>query len=87
MGHNILGVEIDLADSPDFFNRGGPLELVSKSNVTTLMFNVIVGMPIGVAPGVQPYVSGGGGLMAFLGDHVGLRGDARYFRSSVKPAE
>ncbi|MGH9348910.1 MAG: outer membrane protein [Vicinamibacterales bacterium] len=68
MGAGVVGWEADFAytpeffegddDDPDFFNTG-------DSNVTTLMGNVIVGVPVGgqTGPGVRPYLAGGAGLM------------------------
>lgn len=111
MGARIVGFEIDFAHAPDFLDE----VLFSKSNVTTLMGNVIIGVPIGGDnASVRPYVTGGagllrtrvadagqffdvdnnsfgidvgGGVMVFVNDHVGVRGDLRYLRSLQDPKE
>jgi outer membrane protein W len=111
MGAGIVGAELDWGWSPNFFQNttGGGNFTVGDSNVTTLMGNVIVGVPIGgqTGGGVRPYVTGGAGLLrsnisattflddlttndfgmnlgggvhGYFNDHVGLRGDLRYFR-------
>lgn len=68
MGAGIIGWEADFAytpeffegddDDPDFFNTG-------DSNVTTVMGNVLLGVPIGgqTGAGIRPYFVGGAGLM------------------------
>lgn len=106
MGAGVVGFEVDFGYAPNFWkdNMTG-----IDGNVTSLMANVIVGVPIGgQGQGVRPYVSGGagllrsrindardffdvtdnsfgfdagGGVMVFLTENVGLRGDVRYFRS------
>jgi hypothetical protein len=110
MGAGAFGWEVDFAYTPEFFGAGGIGELVSDSNVTTLMGNVLLGVPIGGqrGGGVRPYAAlgvglfqsrldsaqelfevsrndwgfnVGGGVMAFVSDHVGFRGDLRYVRS------
>ena len=102
MGAGILGWEADLAYTPQFFENG-------TDNVSTVMGNLIVGVPVGGqhGKGVRPYLAGGvglmktrvqdatqlfnvdnnsfgydlgGGVMGFVSDHIGLRGDVRYFR-------
>lgn len=107
MGAGILGFDVDFGYTPNFF---GDSPDFGDSNVTTLMGNVVVGIPIGgqTGGGIRPYVVGGlgllrqrvdsanaffddvsrnnmgfdvgGGVMGFLSDSVGLRGDVRYFR-------
>ena len=112
MGAGVIGWEADLGYTPEFF-RGDNDDVdflnTGDSNVTTLMGNVIVGIPIGgqSGAGVRPYVAGGagllktrvedadalfevdnndfginvgGGVMGFMTDNVGFRGDIRYFR-------
>lgn len=112
MSKGIAGVELDWGWSPNFFqNTTGPANFAfGDSNVTTLMGNVVVGIPIGGqrGGGVRPYVVGGAGLLrsnisattffneltsndwgidvgggvhGYFNDHVGLRGDLRYFRA------
>jgi opacity protein-like surface antigen len=106
MGGGVVGFEVDFGYSPNFWEDPGTSV---DGDVTSLMANVIVGVPIGgQGQGVRPYVSGGagllrsaiddvddffdvtdnsfgfnvgGGAMVFLTDHVGFRGDVRYFRS------
>jgi opacity protein-like surface antigen len=106
MGAGIVGFEADFGYSPNFWEDAGTSV---EGNVTSLMANAIVGVPIGgQGQGVRPYVTGGagllrsriddvddffdvtdnsfgfnagGGVMVFLTDNVGLRGDVRYFRS------
>lgn len=111
MGNGIAGFEVDWGWSPNFFeNTTGPGNFVfGDSNVTTLMGNLVLGVPIGgqTGGGLRPYVLGGAGLLrsnisgstffndltsndfginvaggvhGYFNDHVGLRGDLRYFR-------
>ena len=48
MGAGILGWEADLAYTPQFFeNNTGNFDLVDSDNVTTAMFNMILGVPVG----------------------------------------
>jgi hypothetical protein len=101
-----IGFEIDLSHSPRFHGRL-PFGTFARSRVTTLMGNIVLGVPIGGewGTGVRPYATGGlglmrmrtageadftrhdaaanvgAGLMAFMGDNVGLRADLRYFRN------
>lgn len=106
MGAGVLGLEADLARSPDFFGRSD----VGGSSVFTATGNLLFGVPIGGQKGVgfRPYALAGlgvvrskvdafsdvlsldnskaafdfgGGAMFFFGDHFGLRGDIRYFRT------
>ena len=112
MGAGIIGWEADLAYTPEFF-EGDDDDLDAfdgDSNVTSIMGNVLVGIPIGgqTGGGVRPYLAGGagllqsrvedpdavfeidnndfginlgGGVMGFMTDNVGFRGDLRYFRA------
>lgn len=109
MGAGIFGVEFDAAIAPHLLDVDDGIDLdIADSNATTLMGNLIIGIPIGRERGVRPYVSGGaglirtsvstaddffdiddnsfgvnagGGVMIFVRDNFGLRGDLRYFRS------
>lgn len=57
LGHGGLGFEQEFAWTPDFFGKGGD---VKGSKVTTLMANLLVGLPIGP---LRPYGAAGIGLM------------------------
>ena len=67
MGKGIAGFELDYGWSPNFFqNTSGSGNFVfGDSNVTTLMGNVVLGIPVGgqTGGGVRPYVTGGAGLL------------------------
>lgn len=111
MGAGVIGWEADLSYTPEFFEGdNNTLQVFNgDSNVTTLMGNILLGVPIGgqTGGGVRPYVAAGaglmrtrvqdpaalfdvtsndwglnvgGGVMGFMTDHVGFRGDVRYFR-------
>jgi len=109
MGAGIIGLEADFAYTPKFFEQDSSLDLFDKDNVTSLMGNVLIGVPLGGqhGGGLRPYVTGGlgwlktnvqstsqffevdnnhfgfnlgGGVFIFATDHVGFRGDARYYR-------
>ena len=67
MGAGIIGAEFDFGFSPNFFENtvgSGDFEF-GDSNVTTLMGNLILGVPIGGQHGlgIRPYASGGVGLI------------------------
>jgi hypothetical protein len=113
MGAGIIGWEADLAYTPEFFEGDDDdpdLLNTGDSNVTSIMGNVLIGIPIGgqTGGGVRPYLAGGagllqtrvedadavfevdnndfginlgGGVMGFMTDNVGFRGDLRYFRA------
>jgi Outer membrane protein beta-barrel domain len=70
MGAGILGFEVDFGYSPHFFETDDVSTL--DGNVTSLMGNLIIGIPIGgqTGGGVRPYVSGGAGLMRSRLDDV-----------------
>lgn len=61
MGGGVLGVEADIARSPDFFGRSD----IGGSSVLTATGNLIVGIPIGGQSGVgfRPYAVGGVGVL------------------------
>jgi opacity protein-like surface antigen len=67
MGAGIVGFEVDFGWSPNFFeNTIGDADFgFGDSNVTTLMANLLVGVPVGgqTGPGIRPYGSGGIGLI------------------------
>lgn len=80
MGGGIVGFEVDFGYAPNFFEptEGDDDFEYGDSNLTTLMANVIVGVPVGgtSGAGIRPYVAGGLGIMRsradgpqdFLGD-------------------
>lgn len=67
MGGGIVGWEVDFGWSPNFFeNTAGDADFdFGDSNVTTLMGNLVVGIPVGgqTGMGIRPYGSGGIGLI------------------------
>lgn len=69
MGSGVFGFEVDFSYTPNFFQLtegGEDFEFFNvDSSMTTLMGNVIVGIPIGgtTGGGVRPYVTAGAGLM------------------------
>jgi len=67
MGAGIAGFEVDFGWAPNFFeNTVGPGDFeFGDSNVTTLMANLLLGIPVGgeEGPGVRPYLAGGAGLI------------------------
>lgn len=67
MGAGIFGFEADFGYSPKFFESGVDTDIDffdSDLNITTLMGNLIVGIPIGGDDGpVRPYATAGIGLM------------------------
>ena len=69
MSSGIFGVEFDFNYTPNFFQvteGDEDFELFNvDSSLTTLMGNVVIGIPIGgtTGGGVRPYVTGGAGLM------------------------
>jgi opacity protein-like surface antigen len=67
MGAGIIGVEVDLGSTPNFFESSLVDDDVDfgDTNVTTVMGNLVIGAPIGgtSGPGVRPYASGGIGLL------------------------
>jgi opacity protein-like surface antigen len=106
MGGGFLGLELDIAHSPDFYGKTD----IGGSSVLTATGNLVVGVPFGGQQGfgVRPYALAGigvirskvdafgevlsldnsnfawdfgGGAMLFFGNHVGVRGELRYFRT------
>ncbi len=57
LGGGVLGFEFDFGWAPDFFGDSASL---GDNNVTTLMGNLMVGVPVG---NFRPYASGGAGLL------------------------
>ena len=63
----ILGYEADIAYVPRFFERSSGT-LVARSQVLTIMGNIIVAAPRDLTGySLRPFISGGGGLM-----HIGI---------------
>ena len=67
MGAGIIGFEVDFGYAPNFFEStegDGDFDY-GDNNVTTLMANVILGIPIGgqTGLGIRPYVAGGVGII------------------------
>lgn len=69
MGGGILGMEADIAHSPDFYGRTD----VGHSSVFTAMGNLLIGVPIGGQQGVgfRPYFLAGLGLIRSEVDDFG----------------
>jgi opacity protein-like surface antigen len=69
MSSGIFGVEFDVNYTPNFFQfteGGEDFEFLDvDSSLTTLMGNLVIGIPIGgtTGGGVRPYITGGAGLM------------------------
>jgi outer membrane protein with beta-barrel domain len=113
IGRGIIGGEFDAGWAPDFFDTGADAKntLINDTSLSTYMFNVIVGAPVGGQSGIgiRPYGSAGigaihwkvgsnlglvdvsntkfgwnlgGGAIGFFSDHVGVRGDARFFQAA-----
>jgi opacity protein-like surface antigen len=59
MGDGILGFEVEGTYTPDFFGETPD----GSNNITTLMGNILVGVPIGQSARI--YATGGVGLMKF----------------------
>jgi opacity protein-like surface antigen len=70
MGAGVFGFEVDFGYSPDFFESNDSNAF--DGNVTSLMGNIIIVIPIGgqTGGGVRPYVSGGVGLLKSKLDDV-----------------
>ena len=73
MGAGIVGFEVDFGYSPNFFENttGSSNFEFGDSNLTTLMGNVLIGVPIGGQHGLgfRPYAVGGVGLIkSSIGD-------------------
>ena len=76
MGAGIVGFEVDFGFSPNFFENttgSGDFEF-ADSNLTTLMGNLLIGVPIGGQHGVgfRPYAVGGVGIVK---SRIGSSGD------------
>jgi len=77
MGKGVIGGEFDAGWAPDFFDTGANTSstLINKTSVSTYMFNVILGAPVGgqSGMGVRPYASAGiGAIHSKAGSDLGL---------------
>jgi hypothetical protein len=69
MGAGVVGFEFDFGYSPNFFETivdgDDGFDFVNDSNVTTLMGNVVLGVPLGGQSGfgIRPYGVAGAGLI------------------------
>jgi len=77
MGAGVIGFEFDFGYTPNFFETivdDGDFTFADDSNVTTLMANVIIGIPLGgqTGFGVRPYLVGGAGLLRTHVEGAGL---------------
>ena len=72
LGDSLLGLELDLAHTPRFFEGSDPGGLVLTSRVTTLGGNLIVAVPLAVTrESLRPYFVGGMGLIQARSKHAG----------------
>jgi Outer membrane protein beta-barrel domain len=69
MGGGVLGLEADIARSPDFYGRTD----IGGSSVLTATGNLLIGIPIGGQTGVgfRPYVLAGVGVIRSQSDAFG----------------
>lgn len=69
MGGGFLGIEADIAHSPDFYGRTD----IAGSSVLTAMGNLLIGIPIGGQKGVgfRPYALAGVGVIRSKVDAFG----------------
>jgi opacity protein-like surface antigen len=66
MGAGIIGFEVDFGHTPNFFQNTSSDDFeFSDSSLTTLMGNLVIGVPIGGqnGPGFRPYAVGGVGII------------------------
>ena len=79
MGAGVFGAELDFAWAPNFFESSAAEGFdYGDNNVTTLMGNLILGIPIGgqTGGGIRPYVTGGVGIIkSKIDDPQDLLGD------------
>lgn len=74
LSDHIIGLEMDFATVPGFFENSEGSGLVTGSRVTTLSGNVLGTLPLSIThESLRPYVTGGFGLMhASIEDLIGL---------------
>jgi hypothetical protein len=70
LGAGILGLELDAAITPNFFDSDDDAVPLEDSNVSTFMANLMLAAP-GSIPGIRPYASGGVGLIRTKATSVG----------------
>lgn len=64
LSDGLFGVEGDFGYSPRFFERSSRTGLNTGSNVTTVMGNVVIAVPLSVTrESLRPYAVGGAGLI------------------------
>lgn len=70
---NVFGIDVDVADTPGFFENSDSAGLVLSSRVTTVTGNVVVAAPrTRTEYGLRPYIVGGAGLMRVrINDYFG----------------
>ena len=62
LGSEFFGIEVDFGYAPRFFERTN--DQVVRSNVTTLMGNIVIAVPLRLTrDSLRPYIVGGVGLM------------------------
>jgi opacity protein-like surface antigen len=70
VGSGFVGVEVDVATQPGFFQRAVP-NLVTSSSVTTVMGNLIVTTPLSLTQeSLRPYLVAGLGLLHASNDDL-----------------
>jgi hypothetical protein len=64
LSDDILGLEAELGHSPRFFEQENQSDLIARSNVTTLMGNIILAVPRRITQdSLRPYAVAGVGLI------------------------
>ena len=77
LGDSLLGLEADFEHTAHFFERGTG-KLISQSNVTSLMGNVVIAVPRQFTQdSLRPYVVGGVGLL-----HAHIQTQANIFNTN-----
>jgi opacity protein-like surface antigen len=74
MGAGIAGFEVDFGYTPEFFfnENDTDIDFIGDGAVTTLMGNVVIGIPVGgqTGPGIRPYGTAGIGWMRASVDDI-----------------
>ena len=66
MNEGVIGWEVDFGYAPEFFEADDDdFDLFDNTNVTTVMGNVLIGIPVGGQRGigVRPYATAGAGIV------------------------